>query len=92
MVRFAAALDNLGTSTAFAIPLVAVEKKTKTDCRTRKTSKQRTKAAEQLFLLFTAGVQKAGRRPQVAKGQEILPQPCNAPRNVYGGNSAILRR
>ena len=44
---------NLGTSPAFAIGPTVVEEKTKTDRRTRKGSKQRTKDLQWPLLLFT---------------------------------------
>ena len=52
----------------------------------------RTPESHQLGVAATiAGVQKAIGRPQVTKGQgKVLPQPCNTPKNVYGGNAARL--
>ena len=46
-------LKNLGRSPAFAIGPTAVEEKTKADCRTRKGTKQRTRALQRPLLLFT---------------------------------------
>ena len=51
----------------------------------------RAPASHQFGVAATiAYVQKGPRRPQVTKGQEILPLPCNTPKNVYGGNAARL--
>ena len=44
---------DLGTLPAFAIGPTAVEEKTKTDCGTRKGNKQRTRALQRPWLLFT---------------------------------------
>ena len=51
----------------------------------------RAPASHRLVVATTiACVQKGPGRPQVTKGQEALPQPCNTPKNVYDGNAARL--